>query len=54
MPNGGKESLEVQVDHQSSGSSKVGKVCSVSWLHLLLLLLLLFAQVTFRQHVHAP
>jgi hypothetical protein len=52
--NGGKESLEVRVDHQSSGSGIGGRVCSVGWLCLLLFLLPLFAQATFRWLVHAP
>ncbi len=36
----------MQVDHQ--------RVCGVGWLRLLLFLLPLFAQATFRQLVHAP
>jgi hypothetical protein len=38
----------VRVDQQSSGGGIGGRVCGVDWLCLLLLLLPLFAQATFR------
>ncbi len=52
--NGSKEHLEVRVNHWSSSSNIHGRVWSVGWLHLLLFLLPLFAQVTFRWLMHAP
>jgi hypothetical protein len=44
----------VRVNHQSSSGGIRGGVCSVGWLCLLLFLLLLFAQATFRWLVRAP
>ncbi len=46
--------MELRVNHRSSSGGIRGRVCSVGWLCLLLFLLLLFAQATFRQLVHAP
>ncbi len=44
----------MRFNHRSSGGSIGGGVCSVGWLCLLLFLLPLFAQATFRWLVHAP
>ncbi len=44
----------MRVNYRSSSGGIGGGVCSVGWLHLLLFLLLLFAQVIFRWLVHAP
>ncbi len=51
--NGGKENLGVWVDHWSSGGGIGCGVCCVGWLHLLLFLVLFFAQMTLRMLVHA-